>query len=226
MIAMLGGVSLCPSPAWPQPPTPRENRNSPAAQAPAVGGRLTRLAQMDDRELSDALIHARRIDRTGQILLKRRAICRLALTQAELEMARLAARDDVRQCDELVSAPEVQAQLAEMKRMSAFEMQTAYKAFLTKYRLDNDTLRECLEMRLSQKTVERGKKKLAEIEQQIREHENNAPLSLTALDIRRGRPWQLLDQLDMESAAGLPPAPSSDPTLEKNLAIFLEALTK
>jgi len=223
-------LGVLPGDSTAQGPQGGETTVKPPAVEPRAAARrdwVARVKEMDDRELAAALAQARRVDRTGQALIKRRAWCRVAIAQAQLEVDEFSARPDVFQCATLLARPEVWQKLLGLKTLPRADMPAAFASFLREYRLDVETLRQWQLMHSAQKTLARGQAKLKEIEQQIAAHENNAPVAvLPKLDFVRGSASELLDRLENE--APMAPAQEANPTEapNKELARFLEELTK
>ena len=189
--------------------------------------RIDRLRKMDLRELARELGRAQRIDRTGQNLLKRRAVCRVAISQAELMAAKLASLSAVQRATEVLARPEVAQRLAEVRNLPPEKLVLAYAEFLDEHRLDQGTMEQCRHLRLSKQSIDRGRKKLLEIEQQINNYERRGRLDLPDFQIRRGRPWEILDELDRETAGSSEREPEFfDQRNAKRVADFLDSLTK
>lgn len=164
--------------------------------------RVENVRRMVPAELQQELLRTRRIDRTGQTLLKRRAACTAWLNQAELDVAALAGKPDVKRCDEVFARPDVRQKLAQIQRLPAAQMQAQFlelmKQLVTQHGLTSDGLDQYRQVQAARQDIQRARRLLGRIEQQIAEHEQGGRAWVPEFQIPASSRSAALKQLEQD----------------------------
>lgn len=151
------------------------------AAAPADAPAATAVAKMSDDELIRQLARARRIDPDGLQLLRVQAYLRRSIEWHRLRIAMLESDSEVHGAAELVAKPTVQQQLRELQKLPPDEVEARYRELLKQWSVSDLAMDMASERQAALRQLAKLEQEIADVKQQLSEHEEGGSLSLWAL---------------------------------------------
>lgn len=175
-------------------------------------GRIDSVRQMTAVELLQELQRARRIDRQGQQLLRRRVAVATLLNQAELEQAVLAGSPEVRQLKQLFSRSEVREAVAALRQLPPEQQSPQFSQWLQELVLERGlsphAWNRYQQLERTRQDIELGRQLLEQYDQRIAAHEQGGrpriPVGQFELTDRSAALRRLAEEAWEVDEAGLP----------------------